>query len=216
MRSKIIGAGAAFAAIGLASAPASATQYLYTYTGHDFTYLGNPSVGPSTPFNGSDFISFRFTSNSLLGPNLDDAPFSAPITSFSLSAGPLHFNNTIPGSIIYSINFSTDATGKITEYQFTTQSDVVVPGLRPSEYPPQPFEEEVFSADFPELNFGPEDAIGIPSIYMDSQYVENVGSPGTWTISAVPEPATWAAMLLGFGGMGAVMRRRRALAAGAA
>ena len=32
---------------------------------------------------------------------------------------------------------------------------------------------------------------------------------GTVTISAVPEPATWAFMLLGFGGMGVAMRRRR-------
>jgi hypothetical protein len=31
-------------------------------------------------------------------------------------------------------------------------------------------------------------------------------------ISAVPEPATWAAMLLGFGGIGAAMRSRRKLA----
>ena len=29
----------------------------------------------------------------------------------------------------------------------------------------------------------------------------------------VPEPATWAMMLLGFGGMGATLRRRRAVAA---
>jgi len=31
-------------------------------------------------------------------------------------------------------------------------------------------------------------------------------------VSSVPEPATWAVMLLGFGGMGAAMRRRRKLA----
>jgi hypothetical protein len=36
------------------------------------------------------------------------------------------------------------------------------------------------------------------------------------SLSAVPEPATWAAMLLGFGGIGASMRRRRGLAASAA
>jgi hypothetical protein len=28
-------------------------------------------------------------------------------------------------------------------------------------------------------------------------------------VSAVPEPASWAMMLLGFGGLGAVLRRRR-------
>ena len=34
------------------------------------------------------------------------------------------------------------------------------------------------------------------------------GSPG-----AVPEPATWAMMILGFGGVGALLRRRSILAA---
>jgi hypothetical protein len=34
-----------------------------------------------------------------------------------------------------------------------------------------------------------------------------------FSIRAVPEPATWALMILGFGGVGAVLRRRRALAA---
>ena len=46
-------------------------------------------------------------------------------------------------------------------------------------------------------------------------YVEGNGSPSVLNISglAVPEPATWAMMLMGFGGLGAVMRRRRAHAA---
>jgi hypothetical protein len=33
------------------------------------------------------------------------------------------------------------------------------------------------------------------------------------SLTAVPEPAVWAMMLIGFGGMGAMLRRRRALAA---
>jgi hypothetical protein len=37
--------------------------------------------------------------------------------------------------------------------------------------------------------------------------------PGGGVKGAVPEPATWAAMLLGFGGIGAALRRRRSLAA---
>jgi hypothetical protein len=32
---------------------------------------------------------------------------------------------------------------------------------------------------------------------------------GTLNVAAVPEPATWAMMLLGFGAMGLVIRRRR-------
>ena len=36
------------------------------------------------------------------------------------------------------------------------------------------------------------------------------------TAGGVPEPGTWAMMLLGFGGLGAILRRRRGMAASAA
>ena len=39
--------------------------------------------------------------------------------------------------------------------------------------------------------------------------VQNLGGFGAITFSAAPEPATWGLMLLGFGGLGAVMRARR-------
>ena len=35
------------------------------------------------------------------------------------------------------------------------------------------------------------------------------GNPITVTVSAVPEPATWAMMIIGFGGAGVAIRRRR-------
>jgi hypothetical protein len=46
------------------------------------------------------------------------------------------------------------------------------------------------------------------------RYTVNLGSPGNISgnaafYAAVPEPATWALMLLGFGGIGMAMRRRR-------
>jgi hypothetical protein len=46
-------------------------------------------------------------------------------------------------------------------------------------------------------------------------YPQN-GTPGTFSVTAVPEPATWAMMLVGFGGLGAAMRSRRKLVAATA
>lgn len=43
--------------------------------------------------------------------------------------------------------------------------------------------------------------------YFDSNFEDNAGTI-SFGISAVPEPATWAFMILGFGAVGATMRRR--------
>jgi hypothetical protein len=42
--------------------------------------------------------------------------------------------------------------------------------------------------------------------FVSTGFVTNGGTPG------IPEPATWAMMILGFGGVGALMRRRRSFA----
>lgn len=211
MNLKVCWAGAALAVLSLASSPASASEYLYTYTGNHLTDVTSACCGtPDTPFTTSDFISFKFTSPYLLGANLDDTPFFEPVTSWSLSVGPLSYSSA--DGVLYSINFSTSAAAQITGYQFTTQTNVVAPNLAPAEYPPTPYEEEVYSFNLP-AQLGVEDGVYIPSIFQDSAYAENVGMPGTWSITAVPEPATWASMLVGFGGLGLAMRSRRKQAA---
>ena len=44
------------------------------------------------------------------------------------------------------------------------------------------------------------------------QAVSHISLWGSDTVVSVPEPATWALMLLGFGGIGALLRRRRGVA----
>jgi hypothetical protein len=197
--------GAAIAALSPACASA---EYLYTYTGNDFTDVTSACCGADTPFTTSDFIKFQFTSPDALGPNLSDTGFAGPITSWSLSVGPLSYSSAGgPTNVLYSINFSTNAMSQITGYQFTTQTDVVAPDLLPYEYPPQIYVEEVFSADLPGI-FCCEDAIYIPRIFMDSDYVSNSNNPGTWNITTIPELSTWTMMVFGFAGVGFAIVRR--------
>jgi PEP-CTERM motif len=46
-----------------------------------------------------------------------------------------------------------------------------------------------------------------------SDFVINVGVPTGFTVTAVPEPSTWAMLLIGFAGIGFAARRRRAITA---
>lgn len=61
---------------------------------------------------------------------------------------------------------------------------------------------------------------GVPGTYsVTTRYTLNAPTAGsaisTGAIAAVPEPATWALMIMGFGGAGAMIRRRRQVAVAA-
>jgi hypothetical protein len=179
----------------------ASSSYLYTYTGNDFTNVTSLCCGDNTPFTTSDFIKFQFITPYALGANWNEMGFppTAP-TWWSLSVGPLEFGSADGESVIYSMNFSTNASAQITAWQFTTQTDVIAPDLLPWEYPPQPYVEEVFSANAP--TFCCEDAIYIPRIFMDSDYASNSYNPGTWVIASIPESSTWSLMIAGFAALG--------------
>lgn len=200
------------ACCAMVSPIAASADYLYTYTGNDFTDVTSVCCGNDTPFTTSNFIKFQFITPYGLGTNWNDVGFPpAPPTWWSLSVGPLKFGSADGESVIYSMNFSTNASAQITAWQFTTQTDVVAPNLLPWEYPPQPYVEEVFSANIPGV-FCCEDAIYIPRIFQDSNYALNANNPGTWTITSIPESSTWSLMLAGFAGLGyATYRSRKAV-----
>lgn len=58
----------------------------------------------------------------------------------------------------------------------------------------------------------------LPTTWSDHNYFDdtfvftNVGTQSTYTSSGVPEPASWALLILGVGGIGAALRTRRARA----
>jgi len=62
-----------------------------------------------------------------------------------------------------------------------------------------------------------KDALGPPSFTMDygynyfcdTTYVNLLDTPGTWQVAAVPEPSTWAMLILGFAGIGFMAHRRK-------
>ena len=56
----------------------------------------------------------------------------------------------------------------------------------------------------------------IASFVLTDGYVAAIGAVNVGTVSAVPEPATWAVMLAGFGGVGAALRQARRRIASAA
>lgn len=61
------------------------------------------------------------------------------------------------------------------------------------------------------------DSIGHDAIYgsIDAAVVQGAGvmvtrgNPGTWQVASVPEPSTWAMMILGFAGVGFMAYRRK-------
>ncbi len=57
---------------------------------------------------------------------------------------------------------------------------------------------------------------GTYTLWVNGTTAGNAGASGTITINAIPEPATWGMMLLGFGAMGFAMRRSRKAGSGLA
>ena len=75
-----------------------------------------------------------------------------------------------------------------------------------------PGDPEQWALTSPLTLSGGAGAIGDHILYVNGSLVNGPGNAsysGTLNIAPVPEPATWALMLLGFGGIGMAMRRRR-------
>ena len=188
----------ALAASALAAmlVPATAAQAGVTYT-----YTGATFLGAHDPFTMAENVTGTVTFNTPLGANLSLANVLADVASFSFTAGPETLTNLTANPSWTQFQISTDAAGNITGWHiyaglggggdftlsnnwFGTTGDQVTVGAN-------------FQGD---ANFDPGEAFAL-------NHTAATFAPAA--TAAVPEPASWALMLGGFGLIGGALRSRR-------
>jgi hypothetical protein len=190
---------------------ASAVEYTYTYTGSPFTNILAPSESPL--ITTSDFLTLSFTTTALLGNNMVDQTASTPILNWSVSDGSQSYSNSTPNTYL-SIAFTTNAVGTITQWESYAILNSTTPWnvSSPAQY------QDIISLWMPSkgLTSACCGGYGVDGVYIPVQdpnsYMDyNWNSPGTWkvTVSAVPEPETYAMLLAGLGLMGFIAARRK-------
>lgn len=170
-----------------AASPAGASV-VYTYTGNNFTSVF------SSGYTTSDSITGTLTLSSALPSSLTTLTNEVGlVTSYSFSDGVNSFTTGCCDTGNQTIfEFTTDASGNITNWIVTLETDDNHTGDLTTEGGTSAFDQSLVDG-----------ALG----------GRNDGSPGVWTLQsvapAVPEPASWALFLSGFGLVGWKLRNTR-------
>ena len=117
-----------------------------------------------------------------------------PLVVLSGANGLRMFSNWTPGPTSQLQNFKVGLTAA----NFYVGGDTVVTG------PVSTAVFETIMADIRQVQIYGDWTANIDTVKLDNVIMTGPGSTG-----AVPEPATWAMMILGFGAAGTVLRRRR-------
>lgn len=168
------------------TASAASAQTVYNYTGNNFTSVFAPGYTTSDKITGTLTLS---------GPLPDSLSIltneTALVTSYSFTDGVNSFGPGCCDSGNQTIfEFMTDASGNITNWIVTLETDDNHTGDLTTEGGATAFDQSLVGG-----------VLG----------GSNDGSPGTWSLesaqSAVPEPASWTLLLLGFGAIGWQLRQ---------
>jgi hypothetical protein len=179
--------GITMAVLGAASATASV---IYDYTGPNFATA-------FSPYTTSDNVTASITLNAALGPNLPFSPITP--TAFVFKDGVQTISDTTPNVTLVSLFFSTDSTGGIFDWNAVVDVQVGI-GITDQIQTIGVHGASPFFQDEGQFPAG------------TSAFALTNSNTGQWTIqsqSAVPEPSTWAMMILGFCGLGFMAYRRK-------
>lgn len=176
---------AATAAFALAPAAASAADI----------YPGNPTMVPSAFF--------------IVSGDITNGPISASYGRSGLGAGSFTdvFYFTIDQTGLGSGSITTSFSGapmSMTDLDFT--SVVFNNGTSNYAVPTSMGNTESGGLTDVPISFGVQNSLTVSYL---SRGQGSYGGQLTFTPNEVPEPSAWALMLLGFGGMGLVIRRRK-------
>jgi hypothetical protein len=185
---KGIGYATAAFALALALAPVSSARadvVTYTYVGADFT-------NAHAPFTTAENLTGTITFATPLAANLNGAAIT-PV-AFSFTAGPETITNLTynPSSSFSRLNFYTDSSGNLTGW------DIQVAFGGGGQINIENFTSGI----------GPNVRDQVTDSGPDFASVVNKAGQFTLT-AAVPEPSTWAMMILGFVGLGFMAVRRK-------
>jgi hypothetical protein len=227
---------AAFAVLALAGSAQAATTTIYS---NDFSvdaagftgggalenaliggeqYLGALTQGATAVLTlntaGINSLTLNFDLYGILSLDGDTAGTGPDVFKVGVDAGPVLLNDTFS-----NFSFQTQTYGPGASNPGRTGSDAALYGhlgyyWRPEVYFPDGGDSTYHFS----FTFAPTGASTTIRFFGDATQVvadERFGIDNVVVLGAVPEPASWAMMILGFGTAGAALRRRRTVAGAA-
>jgi cyclophilin family peptidyl-prolyl cis-trans isomerase len=194
-------AACAFASLIAVVSPASAS--VYTYDGKPFTsVVDGPNIDGS--YTTSLEVDGSFSVNGSLQANLSNQDITGLVQTFSFKDGRGSITEANNDDAKTQFFVSTDASGNITAWKINLSTPAPSAGQQSHRI----LASNSILGDLGQITQCNND--GCASPYNESAYVR--GNFGTWTTdisSAVPEPSTWAMMILGFAGVGFMAYRSK-------
>lgn len=154
----------------------------------------------ASPAMAQQAYNFDFTNGNFTADGTLTTGSTADTSGFYTITG---INGTVNGQAISGLGTPPTATVADGTYTFDNLLNPTGPSLLTS----GGFLFDAGSNVFNIFGNGDGTYSGIATINGTTNYT--TGISGTLNVAAVPEPATWAMMLVGFGGMGLALRRKR-------